>query len=345
MSDRRKIRWLIAHHPEYLFVRTAKAFQYELEKVCPKQFEIEILTMAEYADKYNKFHEFKRAAPGVPGLESNNSANSVQVQTWKENNVKWQILFDALRDGEFELSQTQVSIIGGVLDKTYHAIDLPFIFNDHDHVSRVLDGEIGDRISAGLEKRTDIKGLAFTYSGGYRLIGSKQAITNLSELAQTKLLAHTRHSEVLFRGIGNNSVIHKMDNTVQELGDITNDTNTAVETTYLRFNGKHIYKTEHSMFTTSILTGSKFWNTLTAEQQDAFKSVAKKVAKIERKWSLADCKKYENEALAKGISIVDISNEDRATLKAASVDAYRDFESICPDPALVQMIIDNGNEQ
>jgi TRAP-type C4-dicarboxylate transport system substrate-binding protein len=342
MSNPRKIRWLIAHHPQHLFVRTAKAFQYELQKLCPNQFELEILTMQEYADKYDKFHEFKSIPPGVPGLETETENTT---QTWKENNTKWQVLFDALRDGEFELSQTQVSIIGGVLDKTYHAIDLPFIFNDHDHVTRVLDGEIGDRISEGLAKRTDIKGLAFTYSGGYRLIGSKQAITNLSELAQTKLLTHTRHSKVLFQGIGNTTVVPKMGATIQELGDAADANNTAVETTYLRFNGKHVYKTEHSMFTTSILTGTKFWNTLTTEQQDAFKLVAKKVAKIERRWSLEDCEKYEKEAEEKGISIVDISAEDRAKLKAASVDAYRDFESICPDPALVQMIIDKGNEQ
>ena len=40
---RLKLKWLIAHHPQYLFVRTAKAFRDELEKRCPGEFDIEIL--------------------------------------------------------------------------------------------------------------------------------------------------------------------------------------------------------------------------------------------------------------------------------------------------------------
>ena len=46
------LRWLIAHKPDYLFVRTAEAFQEELDKRCPNQFNIEILTMGKYIKKY-----------------------------------------------------------------------------------------------------------------------------------------------------------------------------------------------------------------------------------------------------------------------------------------------------
>jgi hypothetical protein len=40
----RKIRWLIAHQPQELFVRTARAFSEELNKHCAGELEVEILT-------------------------------------------------------------------------------------------------------------------------------------------------------------------------------------------------------------------------------------------------------------------------------------------------------------
>jgi TRAP-type C4-dicarboxylate transport system substrate-binding protein len=344
MTERRKIRWLIAHYPAYLFIRTAKVFAYELEKMCPGEFEIEILTMPEYVKKYNKFHEFIELPPSIPGLDKEAPSNVGQSKTWPEVRKKWRALFAALGDGEFELSQTQVSIIGTYLDTNFSAIDLPFLFNDHDHVSRVLDGEIGDSLCNNVAEKTNIRGLAFTYSGGYRVIGANQKITNLSELAQTKLLTHTAHSSTLFAGVGANA-LHKFNANENELADAAVDSNSAIETTYLRFAGSHVYKTEHSMFTTSILTGNKFWGLLTEAQQNAFRIAAKKTAKHERKWSIDDAKRYEDEAVNNGVEIVAISDKDRAQLQKASAATYNNdhLNARGIDPALVQLIINSGN--
>ena len=48
MSKPIVLRWLIAHQPAYLFVRTAKAFAKELDKLLPGQFEVEVLMMGQY---------------------------------------------------------------------------------------------------------------------------------------------------------------------------------------------------------------------------------------------------------------------------------------------------------
>jgi TRAP-type C4-dicarboxylate transport system substrate-binding protein len=346
MTERRKIRWLIAHFPQQLFIRTAKAFAYELEKICPNQFEIEILTMGQYVDKYDKLHEFKLVPPAIAGLDGKKETRDdyTETDTWKDATVKWKTLFEALGNGDFELSQTQINQIGFHLDKNYHAIDLPFLFNDHDHVTRVLDGAIGDNLSAQLAEKTNIRGLAFTYSGGYRVIGSNQKITNLTELAKTKLLTHTAHSNRLFEGVGADSV-RKFNLNTAQLADMATNENTSIETTYLRFSGRHVYKTEHSMFTTSILTGNKFWASLTEQQQQAFVLVAKKVAKIERHWSLQDAKKYEDQALANGVEIVAITDQDRVELQQAAAKVYKQLESLDIDPVLVQAIIAQGHNQ
>ena len=345
MKSPRTIRWIIAHYPVHLFIRTAEKFKIELEKACPGEFDLEIHTMSDYVRKYNKFHEFNLTPPDISGLEyadeaqieDNEDRIRVKVKQWSEMKPKWESLFEGLESGDFEISQTQINIIGTYKDKNFHAVDLPFLFEDHDHVSRVLDGDIGDSLCANLAKNTGIRGLAFTYSGGYRVIGSKQRITNLSELATSKLLTATAHSNNLFDSAGLNTISRKCSD--DSLGDLATDDNSSIETTYLRFSGKHVLKTNHSMFTTTILTGSKFWDTLTLTQQDAFMKVAKIVARAEREWSVADAEKYELDAKAKGINIVDISEEDRKLLQKSSEAIYSNIGNTGIDVDLVNSII------
>jgi hypothetical protein len=58
------------------------------------------------------------------------------------------------------------------------------------------------------------------------------------------------------------------------------------------------------------------------EQQEVFQKTAKIVAKLERKWSLEDAQKYEDEAVSKGITIKEITVEESQKLKDASPDQY-----------------------
>ena len=69
MSERRKVRWLIAHYPAYLFVRTAEVFRTELEKLCPGQFDLEIHTFDTYVNQYKKLDVMTQFPPEIPGLE------------------------------------------------------------------------------------------------------------------------------------------------------------------------------------------------------------------------------------------------------------------------------------
>lgn len=344
MTERRKIRWLIAHFPAHLFVRTAKAFREELDKLLPGQFTVEIFTLDSFAQHY-KINELKMVPPNIGNLEVTVEAGSGrekdQAKTYREFATKWDTLFKGLSEGMFELSQTQVSIVGQHLHPNFNAIDLPFLFDSHEHVSRVLDGKIGDELCQELVDNTEIRGLGFTYSGGYRVIGTSDKVTNLTELAQTKLLTSTRPTTTLFKEAGSAPIL-KGAAALSDFGDVSANGG-AVETTYLRFTGKNVLKTDHSMFMTTILTSSKFWDTLTEEQQEAFKIAAKKVATIERQWSVEDAAKYEADAESKGITITDLPAEDRAKLREAAKASYELLEKMNINSDLVSRIIAQGD--
>lgn len=353
MTSRRKIKWLIAHHPQYLFIRTAEAFQIELEKIMPGKFDIEILTMADYIQKYNDIAEMRLVGPVIKGLEERerrlqfNSENGKKVdlftpvENWGQIGAKWAAVFAAMEEGKIDLSQTQVSIVASHLFNDMDTLDMPFIFDNHQECTNVVDGDIGEELLNRLGDETGVRGLAFTYSGGYRVIGSNQGITSIDDLMDVPLATSTRPTFTFFNDVGANSLSRPKVG-VEEYADLAAK-NGAVETTYLRFTGKHVLKTEHSMFLTTILTGGKFWESLTAEEQAGFKIAAKTVAKIERSWSIEDAEKFEAKAEANGVTINSITPEERARLVEASKKTRRAIADRY-SPGLVERILTANNK-
>jgi len=319
----KKLRWLIAHQPAYLFVRTAEAFAKELDKTCPGQFEIEILTMKQYIQKYGDIPGMELKPAAVRGIEegvASADAGVFKPAEWSEVKTKWKAVFDGMRQEKFHLSQTQVTVIGGHLSDQFAVLDLPFLFDSHDHVSTVLDGEIGDRLCEDMGKKTKIKGLGFTYSGGYRVVGSNHVINDLNALHEVNIT--TTPMTKNFFGKFAATATSRLSQKIEEIAQSASNGG-AVETTYLRFSGKNILKTNHSMFLTTILVGGEFFETLTSEQQDAFRKAAKVVAKLERQWSLDDAAKYEQDAVAKGVDIREITEAERDKMREAAPDQYQ----------------------
>lgn len=328
MTQRRKVRWLIAHFPLELFVRAAKAFEEEIEQLCPGQFDIEIHTMNSWLNWYKdelteeQFAALGFNAPKIANLEDpSRTGGDKHHKTFTDLRGHWQLMFDLLKQQKFEMSQTQINIVGSHLDSKFHAVDLPYLFNDHDHVSRVLDGEIGQDLSDKVAENTGVRALGYTYSGGFRIIGSTDGIECLNDLDAKKFVSFTSPSSMMFK-FANVKHLPRAYTTAQDIGDM-NEEGGAIETTYLRFAGKNVLKSNHSMFMTAILTSEDFLATLTEEQRDAFKEAAHRVAKVERIWSIEDAEKYEQQAEERGVKIVDISKDDELRLRAAALQVYK----------------------
>ena len=303
----RKIRWLIAHQPQHLFVRTAKAFSDALNQHCAGELEVEILTYADYKKNYGEIPDLDILDPNYPDPE---------IKINKGIDAFWKALFDS----QIEMSQIQVGIVG-MLHPDFHALDLPFMFDDHDHVSEVLEGPIGQQMCATLGQKSGVTGLGFTYSGGYRVIGSNKPIVNIEDLKGLRIVTQNNLTlGTTIESMGGKAIT--IAPRLWQKQDVLNNVGDAIETTYLRFHGKHVLKTQHSMFMTTILVSNKFWNTLTEKQQWAFRDAALVASRMEREWSVADGDKFEQDAVKNGITIVDISEKDRLALKKKSQLTY-----------------------
>jgi len=298
MTEPKIVSWVIAHEPVHLFVRTARAFADEIEKTSKGKLVVEILTVSDYLKKDDK--------------ASLDAAGDLNFET----------VFDALEDGRIAMSQTITSVFGRI-NRNFFALDLPFLFRDHNHVTSVMEGPVGKELCESLSERSGIRGLAFTYSGGYRIIGSNRPIDTLTALQNSSVrIGPNPVNYVTMKALGANP--KKLSRVGYGYDVIENGSDDATESTYLRFKGKHVLKTQHNMYMTTIAVSTKFWNELDAETQELFQAAAIKAAQIERQWSIEDCDKFERECVENGVEIHELTASERAQFEDMTKSVYTD---------------------
>jgi len=151
-----KIRWVIAHEPLSLFVRAAEDFQrFVNEAQSAEKIEVEVMTLGEYSMKYND-----------------------GVMVTKHD------LLDLMEQGKIEMSQMYTTWLAEDIEHDMLALEMPFIFEDHDHATRVLEGEVGESLLEKITEKSNVRGMAFTYSGGFRNIITDKPVTSLKDLGK-----------------------------------------------------------------------------------------------------------------------------------------------------------------
>jgi C4-dicarboxylate-binding protein DctP len=311
MNQTRKIRWLIAHEPVNLFLRTAEAFKAKIAELTDNQYEVEIFTPTQYREM-NQI-AFNHAAPQLDpmlGMEA----------------------------GELEMSQLHITELAKWHSADFFALELPFLFKDHDHCARVLEGPIGKTMLANLQDRSPATGLAFTYSGGFRCVASDAEITSLSDLEGIKFA--TTHNPVTIdtvEAIGAEPESFTIQDFITKFKE-EGYTADALETTIPRYlaqfqntSKKFLTNTKHDMFLTSIIISNKFLATLDADTQAKFNEACLYASRLERQWSVEDAEKFAADTADQanlGIAYRELTAEETAELKAKTapiVEKYKDF--------------------
>ena len=316
MNQTRKIRWLLYHEPIELFVRTAEAFAKEIKQLTEGRIEIEVYTIKEYNEK---FSNGDAAAP-----------------------------LALMQSGDIEMSQVQVGTLGAWDASDFFALELPFLFNSHDHATRVLEGDIGQGMLKGLQKTTPAHGLAFTYSGGFRCVAADRDITTVDDLVGLNMTTSTNPVMVdtaLAFGCVPVSV-HTRD--LDPAAATSRQTSNAVETTLPRYKNEanpeihtHVTNTKHSMYLTSIIVATEFWNSLSDADKAAMEQAALTSSRLERQWSIDDANKISTSTEAQrelGITYKEFSEEETAKLKQRVEAIYNKYTQFFT-PGLVDGII------
>ncbi len=94
-------------------------------------------------------------------------------------------LLEQVQLGLADLAVTATGVLSGFVPE-FAVVDLPFLFRDYAHVSKVLDGPVGERLLNMLE-RAGLKGLAFWENGFRHFTNSVRPITRPEDLRGLKI--------------------------------------------------------------------------------------------------------------------------------------------------------------
>lgn len=298
-----KIRWVIAHEPLSLFVRAAKDFQdYVNAAQTAEKIEVEIMTLGEYSQKYND---------GV-------------VVTKHD-------LLDLMEQGKIEMSQMYTTWLAEKYDEDMLALEMPFIFKDHDHATRVLEGEVGEFLLDKITQKSNVRGLAFTYSGGFRNVIVNKAVSTLAELAENELRTNRNPvAQETFRVLGVDPFICETEDTRAHIidGDCEGG-----ETVYSRIYPlkqnevtRSVIDSKHSLFLTTMIMRDDFWDSLSSEVRAVIKDAAIKAGRNEREVTISDGEEARAKLIADGVQVHELSDSDRNFWQEKTQAVYNKFE-------------------
>jgi TRAP-type C4-dicarboxylate transport system substrate-binding protein len=221
-------------------------------------------------------------------------------------------LIKSLEDGSIDMVQIPVGRVG--LD----LLNWPYLFQDHAHATRVLEGDIGKSLLKRVRK-IGYEGLGFTYSGGFRIFVSDNPINSLADLKSTEIAVHDE--KMIVESLS--ALGLKIDpKPIDEDGYWTEDfESTAAESTFTRYlsqfpEKKNIINTEHSLFLTTVIARGKWFDSLDPALQAAIRQAVELAAADERSWSNEDTVKIRSRADELGITIYDLSPFETAELKS-----------------------------
>ena len=210
---------------------------------------------------------------------------------------------------------------------------MPYLFRDHDHAQQVLEGTIGTELLNSFQPESRLKGLAYTYSGGFRLMPFKTSVTSLADLAgQSVRSGMSPMAQDTMRALGFEPIKTEIDEVNTVIGS---DAVVGAEHVAQRLLPDQcddwidtIVDTQHSLFLTSIVVNTDWWASLDARTQDIFLSCALEAARNERELSIRDGEQSLRKLEEKGVKIVSLDEQELTQLRSKThevYDKYQDF--------------------
>jgi len=314
MNNTTKIRWVIAHEPLNLFLRAAEDFERRVnEQQTEHKIEVEIMTLTEYSQRYN---------------------NGVVVTKHD--------LLELMEQGKIEMSQMYTTWLAEKYEQDFLVFDMPFLFKDHDHATRVLEGNIGETLLQKLAAKSNVRGLSFTYSGGFRQLIANKQVSTLAELAGVGVRSNRNPvAQATLSALGMKPVVAEVEDLLKVVNEGLAE---GGETNYprvfpLRQNEvtKSVIDTGHSLFLTSMIIGDRFWDSLSPAVQEIVKKAAILAGREERAETIADGERAEQRLIEQGATITKWTQAQRDAAKLELASVYQQFEGTFT-PGLIQAV-------
>jgi TRAP-type C4-dicarboxylate transport system substrate-binding protein len=236
----------------------------------------------------------------------------------------------------------QTTSLARQANQQMHVLSMPYLFEDHEHAAEILEGPVGNRLLNSFDSSSKLKGLAYTYSGGFMMFPVNGTVTTLADLVGQQVRSRMSHvSQETLKAFGMNPVPTEIDEVSDAVmsGNVIGAEHVAQR---LLPDGceawvKTIIDTQHSLFLTSIVVNQDWWNSLDSAVQEIFNEAALEAARNERALSLEDgaasLKTLENN----GVTVIQPSLEEMQDLRQRAESVYNKYQDYFA-PGLVSSI-------
>ncbi len=247
---------------------------------------------------------------------------------------------EQLQIGAVQMTRVSLGTLGPVVPDV-NAFNMPFVFRDHDHMRKIIDGEIGQELLDKItESEFNMVGLAWM-DGGVRNLYSKEPVRSIEDLKGMKI-----------RVIGNPLFIDTLNamgaqGVAMDTAEIFSALQTGVvdgaennPPTLLEHNhyrtAKYYTLTGHLILPEPIVMSKTSWNKLTPEQQELVKTFAKEAQLEERKLWDEKSASSEEKLKAAGVEFIEVDKKPfydatapvREKYGAAHVDLIKRIEAV-----------------
>lgn len=217
--------------------------------------------------------------------------------------------------GALQIARISVGPMGPLVPEM-NVFNLPFVFRDAKHMEAVIDGAIGDEIMKKLSDHptANLIGLAWMNAGSRNVYNSKRPIQSPDDLKGLKIRMMGNPLFVdTMNSLGGNGVAMGFDQLINAMqtGVVDGAENNEPSYTsgqHFRY-AKYYSNTGHLMIPEILVFSKRTWDTLSKEDQDLIKKLAKEAQLEQRKlWyeREADALKQMKEA---GVVINDVKDK------------------------------------
>lgn len=215
--------------------------------------------------------------------------------------------------GAVQMTRVSLGIVGPVVPDV-NVFNMPFVFRDHEHMRKIIDGEIGQEI---LDKITNsefnLVALAWM-DGGTRNLYTKEPVRKIEDLHGKKIRVQGNPLFIdMMNAMGGNGI-------AMDTGEIFSALQTGVidgaennPPTLLEHNhfqsAKYYTLTGHLILPEPVVMSKTTWNKLTPEQQVLVKNVAREAQMEERALWDAKSAASEEKLKAAGVEFITVDKK------------------------------------
>lgn len=238
-----------------------------------------------------------------------------------------QKFYDGVRNGTIEMG-----IPGMIMQNTLPKMGVPewpFLFEDFDHVKKVLTGPIGDELIANLEDKHGVHPLAWS-ANGFRMFSSNQPIKSMKDfeglrLRMPKIDSYIAVGQALNTNVTPMPISEVFSALEQGVIDGQDNPIATVRASKWYEVQSHELESRHMFSPNLYIINSELWNSLSKDQQKIIQDAATKSANYEWKL-LEDSYKEDKKYLQQqGMKFVTPSDEFKKGMKEAVEPLYQEY--------------------